>query len=73
MQLFLAWSVPQMVALMEGARIFSIQNEIVYHQLLKEIAYKTVGNRSGRAEPRMVKCRPKAFPSKLHPIRWTNL
>lgn len=44
------------------AGIFSEQNGLVYHKLLKAIASKTVGNRPGRIEPRMVKRRPKAFP-----------
>lgn len=34
----------------------------IYEQLLKAIAYKKVGNRNGRHEPRAVKRRPKAFP-----------
>lgn len=33
-----------------------------YAKLLKAIAYKKVGNRTGRQEPRAVKRRPKAFP-----------
>jgi len=34
----------------------------IYTKLLKAIAYKKVGNRNGRQEPRAVKRRPKAFP-----------
>jgi hypothetical protein len=34
----------------------------MYAIFLKSIAYKKIGNRSGRSEPRMVKRRPKAFP-----------
>jgi len=33
-----------------------------YEHLLRGISRKTVGNRPGRSEPRMVKRRPKAFP-----------
>lgn len=35
---------------------------VINDALLSSIAYKTVGNRPNRSEPRMVKRRPKAFP-----------
>lgn len=38
-----------------------IDNSQAYAYLLKAIAHKTVGNRSGRSEPRMIKRRPKSF------------
>ncbi len=44
------------------ANIFSENNIDIYMQLLKIIAYKTVGNRPNRSEPRRVKRRPKIFP-----------
>jgi hypothetical protein len=52
----------QMIFAFRQAGIFSEQNGVLYHQLLKAIAYKVVGNRPGRTEPRAVKRRPKAFP-----------
>lgn len=39
-----------------------LNNEYAYMKLLETIAYKKVGNRKGRHEPRSVKRRPKAFP-----------
>jgi hypothetical protein len=36
--------------------------DAIYDKMLKTIAYKEVGNRPGRSEPRKVKRRPKAFP-----------
>lgn len=42
--------------------VFSENNLDIYEKMLKAIATKKVGNRSGRSEPRMVKRRPKAFP-----------
>jgi hypothetical protein len=39
----------------------------IYDRMLKAIAYKRINNRPGRAEPRMVKRRPKAFPRLKHP------
>lgn len=44
------------------AGIFSEKNGSIYNKMLQAIAYKTVGNRPGRSEPRMVKRRPKSFP-----------
>ena len=38
-----------------------------YENLLRAIAYKTVGNRPGRSEPRMIKRRPNAFPRLQNP------
>lgn len=38
-----------------------------YEQLLEAIAYKTVGNRPGRREPRRVKRRPKPYPRLVKP------
>lgn len=52
----------QMFAAFRQAGIFSERNEFLYQHLLKAIAYKTVGNRFGRTEPRAVKRRPKAYP-----------
>jgi Transposase DDE domain len=43
------------------------ENSPAYEYLLKAIAYKAVGNRPGRSEPRMVKRRPKAFPRLQNP------
>lgn len=51
----------QMIHAFRHAGIFSEKNGDAYHKLLKSIAYKTVGNRPGRVEPRAVKRRPKAF------------
>lgn len=42
--------------------ILSQNNEKIYAALLKAVARKKVGHRSGRQEPRVVKRRPKAFP-----------
>ena len=39
--------------------MFSPEKELIYDVLLKIIAYKEVGNRLGRYEPRMIKRRPK--------------
>jgi hypothetical protein len=39
-----------------------LDDEHAYMKLLDAIAYKKVGNRKGRYEPRCVKRRPKAFP-----------
>jgi len=39
-----------------------LNNEHAYMKLLDAIAYKKVGNRKGRHEPRCVKRRPKPFP-----------
>jgi len=51
----------QMIAAFRQAGLLSEKNKI-YMNFLKAIAYKKVGDRSGRSEPRMVKRRPKAFP-----------
>jgi Transposase DDE domain len=51
----------QMIAAFRQAGILSENNVAVYNELLKAIAYKRVGNRPGRSEPRMVKRRPKPF------------
>ncbi len=42
--------------------IFDEDNPELYLKLLELISYKSVGNRPGRAEPRRLKRRPKAFP-----------
>lgn len=47
--------------------IFLESKDKVYEQLLKAIAYKTVGNRFGRHEPRRLKRRPKNYPLLLKP------
>lgn len=52
----------QMIFAFRQAQIFSSGKDDAYYQLLKAIAYKKVGNRPGRVEPRAVKRRPKAFP-----------
>ena len=52
----------QVIEAFREAGIFLENNSVVYMQLLKAIAYRTVGNRAGRQEPRRVKRRPKAFP-----------
>jgi hypothetical protein len=44
------------------AGLFNESNQKIYEKILKAIAYKKVGNRSGRSEPRRVKRRPKSFP-----------
>jgi Transposase DDE domain len=44
------------------SNIFSEKNGEIYMQLLKIIAYKKVGNRPNRHEPRRIKRRPKSFP-----------
>ena len=41
-----------------------------YEQLLRSIAYKKVGNRPGRSEPRRIKRRPKAFPRLQKPRKF---
>ena len=51
----------QMILAFRQAGILSENNKI-YVDFLGAIAYKKVGDRSGRSEPRMVKRRPKAFP-----------
>jgi hypothetical protein len=53
----------QMMDAFHQAGIFSEKkNKVAYVRLLKAIAYKVIGNRPGRREPRRVKRRPKAFP-----------
>jgi hypothetical protein len=52
----------QVIFAFRQARLFSSESEDVCYQLLKAIAYKRIGNRLGRNEPRAVKRRPKAFP-----------
>jgi len=52
----------QVIAAFRQAGIFIKERLKTYDELLKAIAYKRVGNRPGRSEPRMVKRRPKAFP-----------
>jgi hypothetical protein len=44
------------------AGILSENNDQLYAALLKAIARKIIGNRLGRSESRVVKCKPKAFP-----------
>ncbi len=65
----------QMIYAFRQAGIFCDKSE-TYYCLLKAIAYKTIGNRPGRIEPRRVKRRPKPFP-KLQMARhlykrWNN-
>ena len=57
----------QMIKSFQAAGILNKDNPAAYAQLLKGIAYKKVGNRSGRHEPRCVKRRPKAFPRLQEP------
>lgn len=52
----------QVIASFRQAGIFNEKNSTSYYHLLKAIAYKTVGNRPNRLEPRRVKRRPKPFP-----------
>jgi Transposase DDE domain len=52
----------QIIEAFRQAGIFNEKNDDAYAELLKAVAYKTVGNRPGRHEPRRVKRRPKAFP-----------
>lgn len=52
----------QMIKAFQSAGILNNNNPDAYGQLLNAIAYKKVGNRPGRHEPRSVKRRPKAFP-----------
>jgi hypothetical protein len=52
----------QMLASFRQRGIFSEENYDIYLEFLKSIAYKQIGNRPGRREPRMVKRRPKPFP-----------
>jgi hypothetical protein len=47
--------------------VFSEAKYKMYVQLLKAIAYKTVGNRPGRYEPRRLKRRPKNYPLLIKP------
>ncbi len=47
--------------------IFSETKNAFYAHLLKAVAYKTVGNRPGRHEPRRLKRRPKNYPLLLKP------
>jgi hypothetical protein len=58
----------QLISVFRQEQIFCSKKIAVYYQLLKAIAYKSVGNRPGRIEPRAVKRRPKAFP-KLQMMR----
>ena len=51
----------QVIESFRDAGIFNEKNIISYSYLLKAIAYKTIGNRPGRLEPRRVKRRPKPF------------
>jgi Transposase DDE domain len=51
----------QMIEAFRDAGIFCEEDNDVYGRLLKAIAYKKVGNRPGRQEPRRIKRRPKAF------------
>ena len=52
----------QVVVAFRDANLFSELKHKIYQQLLKAIAYKTVGNRTGRHEPRKLKRRPKNYP-----------
>lgn len=56
----------QFIDAFRRSRILS-ENRPAYEHLLKAIAYKAVGNRPGRSEPRRVKRRPKAFPKLQNP------
>jgi hypothetical protein len=52
----------QVINAFEQAGLLNSSNHNVYLKLLDTIAYKKVGNRPGRQEPRCIKRRPKAFP-----------
>ena len=52
----------QVIESFRQAGIFNEKNSTSYYHLLKAIAYKTIGNRPDRLEPRRVKRRPKPFP-----------
>jgi len=52
----------QSIESFRDANIFSEKSAKIYMHLLKMIAYKKVGNRPNRSEPRVVKRRPKRFP-----------
>ncbi len=51
----------QLLEAFRNLGIFSEKNA-TYHVLLEAIAYRTVGNRPGRHEPRKLKRRPKNYP-----------
>lgn len=57
----------QIINAFRSVKLFSESNEEIYLYLLKAIAYKRVGNRSGRNEPRKLKRRPKNYPLLLKP------
>ena len=52
----------QTIESFRSAHIFCEEKTEIYAEILKAIVNKTVGNRPGRREPRVVKRRPKAFP-----------
>ena len=56
----------QMICSFRNAGILCEGSEL-YFQFLKSIAYKEVGNRPGRNEPRMIKRRPKPTPRMQKP------
>lgn len=51
----------RIIAYFRQAYIFSENYNVIYSKILKAIAYKKVGKRPGRREPRKVKRRPKGF------------
>jgi hypothetical protein len=59
----------QTIEAFRSANIFCEDKIKIYAEILKAIASKSVGNRSGRREPRAVKRRPKPFPRLQRP-RW---
>ena len=60
----------QVVFAFQQANLFGAYNELLYEKMLKAVAYKKVGNRPGRSEPRRVKRRPKSFPRLQKPRQY---
>ena len=52
----------QLIDTFRQSGILLKNNYEIYLELLNAIAYKKIGNRPGRREPRRIKRRPKAFP-----------
>lgn len=57
----------QVIIAFRQAGVLREGQRVMYDQLLEAIAYKTVGNRPGRHEPRRVKRRPKPYPRLMKP------
>jgi hypothetical protein len=57
----------QVIEAFRHVGLFVESKHVIYGRLLKAIAYKTVGNRAGRHEPRRLKRRPKNYPLLLKP------